>query len=166
MFEPPEDPHRRVKAVTRYLIHLIHVIEALLFLAAFIVGLILLSHKIFLLLYLIPLIIVVLIIEICHLSHHTPPERMTSQLGIFNTLRGRGFIYQVAAALVISNTSWVVPQIVLGWTAWGIGVFIFILAILAREWEMEDWFEEPVKPSIALEESDTEDLVQAIDHPV
>lgn len=179
-FDPPEGHHRRAKAIIRYILHIFHILIALELLAIVIIDLIGRGRTLFIL-YLIPLIIITLVVEICHLCLRSPPERLKIQLGALNRLQGRAFAYQAAAALAIVHGGggaysgrpyWryhdglLDAVIILGWIVWSNGLALFTLAILAQEFDLLDWIDERTTKAIRLEDSDVEDnLVRSLDHP-
>lgn len=174
----------RMKQISRYIIHIVHFLIVFLFLATVILIINYGSPGFYApILYIIPLVIIILAIELFHLCQQTPPERLTSPLGALNSLWGRGIIYQAGAALVITssrfsgcarfevspgdvgwrrngfrdsrlNAAWI-----LGMIAWGIGLVMFICGRLVLAFKLNDWVEKPKKQSIRLEDSDQEEAI-------
>lgn len=175
---PIESPFHPRKNVIRYITHIIHLFIVFLFLTS--VVLLIASGRLELyatIIYIIPVIVVIIAIELCHLRRRTPPERLTSPLGALNSLWGRGFIYQASGALFITNgrvsgcdyyailpgeVGWRGSDFrdarldaawLLGIMAWGIGIVMFICGILVSAYKLNDWVEEPKKHGIRLEDA-------------
>jgi hypothetical protein len=88
-------------------------------------------------LYLIPLIIHIAIVEICFLCGRQPPGKLVDGWESLHGLRGRSFAYQFAAALSLGG-GWSTADTYAGFV-WFAGVMLFVLAILANDYGFSDW---------------------------
>lgn len=184
-FGEPLPPPSRGKRAVRVIISLIHILIALLLLVIIILTLFS-NRRTFFIFYILPLVILTLVVEICHLHHKNVPSRISKQLGGLLRLRIRAFVYQAAAALGIIvgtrsvQSCWgsdnyhqcrtiydnlLVAVAVTSWVVWSMAVTLFVLAIVSSECGFEDWVEIPEggeeERKIQLVDSDSEagDLV-------
>lgn len=96
----------------------------------------------FFILYLAPTIILTIVVDISYLFCCTPPKLITGRLGRLNTLRGRGFIYQVWATVCIAHSCLDgMVCLFIGVPVWVIGGVLFLLGVLAHDFGFEDWVE-------------------------
>jgi hypothetical protein len=140
--EPSPDQPSKAKRVVRYLFHLLH----------FSIGILLLLIVIFsvfstspFILYLLPLVIHILIVEICRLCHFRPPKKLTEGSGFLtpDVLRRRSFVYQLAGAYGIGWSGRNVLVLAFSITVWIVGSILFTVALVAREYDIEDWVQDP-----------------------
>lgn len=157
------------KRIVRYLFHLVHLSVSLLLFAAIILGLIEPFHLF--LLYLIPLVVILLIVEISWICHKDPPEKFARNLGWFNAPLVRSYIYQLAgvfpivigahSSMCVRTTSGVSSwhpsayvEVILGSIIWCIGVALFFIVSLACRCGFADWVQDPQGRGIRLPEDD------------
>lgn len=185
-FDDPKPRRSRGKRAVQVIMCLTHYTVALLLLSSMILGMVSNRRTLFLL-YTLPLVLVLLIVETYHLCNKRVPKRISEKLGPFTRLRFRSFAYQAAAALDIVFASPPFPSqcynrngvthcfnihdslieavFAISWTVWAIGVSLFILAIISSECGFEGWVEDPEEGdeerNIQLSDSDSEigDLV-------
>ena len=167
-FEEPQPPSRP-KRFVQFLLSAIQLIIAILLLVVVILLLVGRNPAPFIL-YLLPLVILTTVLEICHIFRRPVPSRISEKLGAFSELRVRAFAYQAGAAygLLLGGRCYgwncymfpelYLPASIISWTVWGLGVALFILAIVAKECGFESWVEAPKEDTkIQLVESDEED---------
>lgn len=164
---PPKDKHSRLKRDIRYLLHVFHLIIAILMLCIVILNLI--SHlRTPFILYLLPLIIYVIIIEICYLFHRSPPTKLTNGIYGHQSLRRRAFNYQIAGVLGIgfATRSWRdgVGDAVLGIsiTVLVVGILLFLVAHVAHECGYGDWVEPEPGGSIRIHDTESAEEIDPI----
>jgi hypothetical protein len=172
LVDPEPSPSRGKRAV-KILMALIHILIGLL-LFSIIVVVLASNNRTFFILYILPLIILTIVLEVCHLRHHRLPPRIMAKLGALARLRGRAFAYQAASAygLVLSQRWYIggyrcygncgpfTAVRILAWIVWSLGVALYVLALVSSECGFANWVEEPEEDEeskIQLADSDSED---------
>lgn len=103
-FAPLQDEFRYIKSFSRYLFNIVHLSVALILFLVLLMA----TDQLFMnpfILYLIPIILLIQSTNAFHICCCTAPVFLTNRLGIFNTLRGRGFIYQASGAFIIAHSN-------------------------------------------------------------
>ncbi|KAG8817657.1 hypothetical protein FRC19_011222 [Serendipita sp. 401] len=146
---PPEGPRSRAKSVIRVLFHLWHLFITLLLSLTVLTnsGPVSGSRYLYSLytLYLIPLILYNLVFTFIQLfkidgSHFLPRPL---NFGIFARIRFRAYLYQVTAAIPLSQISGPMPiEDIIAYFVWVSGIWMFILGCIASEFGFLDWIQE------------------------
>lgn len=163
----------RSKRISRYILHLNH------FLVTSTLSLIVIliecySGNSIWILYLVPFLTVILIVETLYLFGRTAPKSLQQSHLAPGRLVRRSFIYQASAAFTgiwTENYSWKSYDLYnlltrLEFLVWLNGVLLFLLALTAQEYNFTDWIEEPspplpeanIKDTIRLHNEDNYDL--------
>ncbi|KAG8818455.1 hypothetical protein FRC19_010625 [Serendipita sp. 401] len=153
----PEEPHQG-KRIVRILMHIWHLLTAVLILVTVILGLILNPIRLSIL-YLIPFAVYDIIYTLCRLFHKCGNRFFLrrQEFGIFAHLRFRAFLYMVAAA--IPQDTWGIQEI-FTIIIFIFGLVMFILGCIAKEVGFLDWVQDIEKEEgIQLLNSDDEDDV-------
>lgn len=156
--DPPTDTPSKGKRIMRYSLHILHLTIALLLFCIVIFHLIGVSLFI---LYLLPLIIHVIIIEICFLCHRRPPKSLTQGILAPESLRRRAFAYQFSGVFAMSSKGYgplSTVALVMAIIVWVLGILLFGLGIISHEYGFEDWVEEP-EPEGTIRLSDAESSI-------
>ncbi|KAG9041201.1 hypothetical protein FS842_002681 [Serendipita sp. 407] len=148
---PPEEPHSRAKNVIRILFLLWHLLITyllcLIVFTAFTYPPIFDSRHPYNLytLYLIPLVVYNLVFTLIQLFKIDGSRFLPRPLnfGIFARIRFRAYLYQVAAAIPLSQGSGANPvEVFLAYIVWLFGIWMFILGCIAGEFGFLDWIQE------------------------
>jgi hypothetical protein len=170
--DPDEDRTKKAKCIFRYMIHLLHLDTAILSLSIVIINLVSSSRSPFVL-YLVPMIVCVVIIELCYLFRHVPPKKLRESFYGHPSIRRRAFHYQLAGVIGIalsrSHHWWddlLEASMGVSITVYVIGVVLFCLGYAAHEFGFEDWLEDPEpEGSVALGYKSVEDLSRSLASP-
>jgi hypothetical protein len=168
--EPPkDDPHHgidkdKARRTVLYLMHFLHLAVALLLFIIVVWDLFTIARSLFMI-YLIPFVIVIIIVEIFYLFKRDPPVALRHSVLAPIGLQKRSFIYQLAGAFAynwtriiqrwdLRNRSTIHQVRDLSYIVWTIGIALFVLAMLAKEYNFLDWVEEKQPDD---DEADTQD---------
>ncbi|KAG8754666.1 hypothetical protein FRC14_004857 [Serendipita sp. 396] len=137
--KPPSKAKRRIRTV----IHVWHLLTAILLFVIFLLCLI--DGSFLYALYLLPLVICDITYTLIRLFNKDGKKQTflsRRQFGIFSHLRFRAFLYQAAAIIPLSQRRPFIVTQVLAIIVWVFGVIMFILGCIAREGDFLDWVQE------------------------
>ncbi|CCA74150.1 hypothetical protein PIIN_08103 [Serendipita indica DSM 11827] len=143
------------KVYTRYFVHLVHALVAILFVVIVIITALVDTDFVFAF-YTLPIALSILIIELPFLLRRPPKQGIAKKYGLFyNKLIVRGYVYQLAAAIPAS-AKWRIcgTSRVIAWIIWVIGLIMVFIAVVAKHSDLLDWLEENDPRDIQLHGTD------------
>jgi len=171
MSDDPNIPrHEKWKKLVRVLIHVLYVIIALMFLATALLNVITVPsrHSDLADFYGIIISIFLVIVEIiyfCRLNKPCKtPDFVRRYLGFLTCVVGRGVLYQMLGLHYMIDKRYWGPNVeivsgIFGTTTWNIGLYLMVIAILARAYNFADWIEDKEEEGeLRLESDDDEDI--------
>jgi hypothetical protein len=143
--EPPKG-----KRIIRYLLHVNHFFVTFL-LASTVLVIECRCNNAFWILYLVPFLVAILVLETFYLFRRAPPRSLIESHLAPRRLIRRSFVYQISAAFTaawIWNYSWKfgynpIYLAIMEMLVWFDGIALLLLALTAAEYDFLDWVEEP-----------------------
>jgi hypothetical protein len=138
------------KRLVRYLLHAVHLSIAGLLLAFIFIN----NHSIEnspFSLYVFPLIMELAVVEFCYLFAHHPPPSLLDGILTSRRLLAKAFSYQLTGAFTLGYAGGngkfsryhTKPARDIAYSVWVVGVVLFIIALAAEIFGLQDWLEEP-----------------------